>query len=330
MVVSSGSRSRAWKSGGLRVLGSVLALLLVFQFVSIGDVWEAFQRLPIPVWLAALMLFLAGHALSAAKWALLIDARLPFGRIFRAHLAGLAANLALPGVAGGDVVRAGLVYNAVPDRGRLAAGSLADRLIDTLALLLIMLAGAWGLWAGSGFFLAVAWRLAALALPVAALFLLSARLVQFWPRHFADHRKKPIRLAAKLANACATLAAVPARLVACLAISLAVQGLFVAINSQIADYLGIHIAFAGWAYAWAGAKIVAILPISLGGLGVREGTMAMMLQPHGASARAIVATGLLWQTILYASGILGLLVQTLAARTARRSNLIDPSSQEHA
>ncbi|MXO60732.1 flippase-like domain-containing protein [Altererythrobacter salegens] len=304
-----------------------MALFLIFNFVSMGDVWEGFRRLPLPVWLAALVLFLAGHALSAAKWALLIDARLPFGRIFRAHLAGLAANLALPGVAGGDVVRAGLVYNLVPEKGRLAAGSLADRLIDTLALLLITLAGAWALWGGAVSFIAVAWRLAAIALPVGALLLATARFERFWPRHFAEYRSRPIRLAAKLANACAQLAAEPWRLVACLAISLAVQTLFVAINAQIAGYLDLQIAFAGWAYAWAGAKIVAILPISLGGLGVREGTMAMMLQPHGGSPRGVVATGLLWQTILYASGVLGLLVQTLAERPAAAA---EPAPQEPA
>ncbi|MBK8860377.1 MAG: hypothetical protein IPN48_05390 [Sphingomonadales bacterium] len=58
----------------------------------------------------------------------------PIAKAFRAHLAGLAANLALPGVAGGDVIRAGLVFGQAPDKDRLAMGSVADRLLDTPAL----------------------------------------------------------------------------------------------------------------------------------------------------------------------------------------------------
>ena len=317
-------------AGGLRILGSALALLLVFQFVSIQQVWEVGQRLPTYAWLAAFVLFLFGHALAAVKWALMIDARQPFGRVFRAHLAGLGANLALPGVAGGDVVRAGLLYRAVPNKGRLAAGSLIDRLIDTLALLVIMLAGGWALVWDAATIGGLLWRIIALALPVAALFFLSARLAWFWPQALGEGASKPVLLAAKLANACVSLAHQPGRLIACFALSLLIQGMFVAIVAQLATHVGIAIPEAGWAYGWAGGKIVAILPISLGGLGVREATMAAMLQPYGAEPQHTVAVGLLWQTILYAGGILGLLVQTFTKRSERRAPTAEATPRENA
>ena len=62
-------------------------------------------------------------------------------RCLRAHFAGLVANLSLPGVAGGDVVRAALLFPRFLRQGRLALGSIADRLIDTIGLLLIAAVG---------------------------------------------------------------------------------------------------------------------------------------------------------------------------------------------
>ena len=130
----------------IRLCVSALLLVLIFTLVPFADVWAAARRISPLLWLGALGLFLAGHAAAAAKWRLLIGGGISYRQAFRAHLAGLAANLALPSVAGGDVVRAGLVMKHADDKGRLAMGSLADRLIDTLGLVLIALGSAWIAW----------------------------------------------------------------------------------------------------------------------------------------------------------------------------------------
>ena len=130
----------------IRLCVSALLLALIFYLVPFKEVWAAARQISPLLWLGALGLFLAGHAAAAAKWRILIGGGISYRQAFRAHLAGLAANLALPSVAGGDVVRAGLVMKHADDKGRLAMGSLADRLIDTLGLILIALASAWLAW----------------------------------------------------------------------------------------------------------------------------------------------------------------------------------------
>ena len=130
----------------IRLCVSALLLGLIFYLVPFADVWAAARQISPLLWFGALGLFLAGHAAAAAKWRILIGGGISFRQAFRAHLAGLAANLALPSVAGGDVVRAGLVMKHAHDKGQLVAGSLADRLIDTLGLILIALASAWLAW----------------------------------------------------------------------------------------------------------------------------------------------------------------------------------------
>ena len=200
----------------VRLAVSAVVLTIIFRLVPVQEVWREARRLSPALWAGGVVVFLLGHAAAAAKWRLLIGPGVSFPEAFRAHLAGLAANLCLPSVAGGDVVRAGLVFRKAAD---------------------------------------------------------------------------------------------PARLAACLAISMAVQVVFVGINIAFAEAAQVHAPPAAWFFAWASAKIIAIAPISLGGLGVREASMAGLLAPFGAKPAQVIAIGLIWQTVLYASGLIGLLAQ---------------------
>lgn len=294
----------------LRIAVSAVVLYIIFQVVPFREVLAAAQRLPAWLWVAGFLLFLFGHAVTAAKWWMLIGGDVPFGRAFRAHLAGLGANLALPGVAGGDVVRAGLVLSLAKDKGRLAVGSLADRLIDTVSLALVALGGAWfAFQSDMEAALTVAGAIAAaLVIGIFLLRMVSAPLGAFALRHAGDG--KAGKLLSRLFSVLADLGRQPGLLLGCLIFSILVQCLFVGINIAFARALGMTIADAAWFYSWATAKIIAILPISLGGLGVREASMAALLQPFGADYGAVVAVGLIWQTVLYASGLLGIVIQS--------------------
>ena len=292
----------------IRLCVSALLLILIFTLVPFADVWAAARRISPLLWLGALGLFLAGHAAAAAKWRLLIGGGISYRQVFRAHLAGLAANLALPSVAGGDVVRAGLVMKHADDKGRLAMGSLADRLIDTLGLVLIALASAWIAWRSRlDSDIWMGWPLLGLLVLVAAGLVAALALDRFASRR--EPSGKLMRLLTKLIHSAAELAKSPGRLLLCLAISMAVQCLFVGINIAFAEAAHVEAPVAAWFFAWTTAKIIAIAPISLGGLGVREASMAALLVPFGADPAQVVAIGLVWQSVLYVSGFIGFLVQ---------------------
>ena len=292
----------------VRVGVSALMLALIFTFVPFASVWAAARQFSPWLWLAALGLFIAGHAAAAAKWRFLIGEGVSYRQAFRAHLAGLAANLALPGVAGGDVVRAGMVMSHARDKGRLAVGSVADRLLDTLGLLLIALAGAYVAWRpdmkdGSGW----GWLLLAAAALLAGAFVATPALDRMLKRRAMPG--KVSRIIGKMVSAAAELTRQPGRLLMCLGISMMVQCLFVGINIAFAQAAHVDAPVAAWFFAWASAKIIAIAPISLGGLGVREASMAGLLRPFGADPGQVVAIGLIWQSVLYTSGAIGFLVQ---------------------
>ena len=292
----------------IRLCVSVLLLVLIFSLVPFADVLAAARQISPLLWLGALGLFLAGHAAAAAKWRILIGGGISYRQAFRAHLAGLAANLALPSVAGGDVVRAGLVMKHADDKARLAMGSVADRLIDTLGLVLIALAAGWIAWRprlDSDIW--IGWPLLGLLALVATGLAGAAMLDRFASRQ--EPSGKLLRLLAQMIHSAAGLARSPGRLLLCLAISMAVQCLFVGINIAFAEAAQIAAPVAAWFFAWTTAKIIAIAPISLGGLGVREASMAALLVPFGADPAQVVAIGLVWQSVLYVSGLIGFLVQ---------------------
>jgi uncharacterized protein (TIRG00374 family) len=292
----------------LRLGVSALVLFVLFRLVPLERVWSEAQRIPVWLWFAALGLFLLGHAAATVKWRLLIGGGVSFPQAFQAHLAGLAANVCLPGLGSGDVVRAALVFRSAKDAYRLVVGSFADRLIDMLGLLLFAVSGAFVAAGGrQSAFPQLAWLLVAAVL--ALVISLPASLILERATAHWNPSGRVGRALLHAIRATSYLLRQPGRLLLCLAISMAIQATFIAINVAFAVAVAVVAPIAAWFFAWSTAKIVAIAPISLGGLGVREAVMATLLAPFGADPAQVIAIGLIWQTVLYASSLVAALAQ---------------------
>lgn len=300
---------KALKKWLIRAAGSAVALTLIFWFLPKEAIFEGFRRLTPAVFFGVFVAFLVAHVAAAFKWWLLMDRALPFGQALRAHFAGLAANLALPGAAGGDAVRAGMAHVTLRDGPKVAAAAVGDRLIDMVGLAGLSLGGLALLATGGN--PALAWTMAGLIVggAVIALFIFPAVARGLWSRYPGLPAKG---LALRLAEAFGRLGRRPGLLLFTLVLSMAIQSLLIWLSVQLALPVGVHVPLAAWFFAWPLAKIIATLPISLGGLGVRESSLAALLVPFGASAPAVVASGLAWQGILYLTGALGALVLTIS------------------
>jgi uncharacterized membrane protein YbhN (UPF0104 family) len=317
-LTASPPKKKSRATGFLRIGVSALILVAMLKFVPVDEIITQMALLSPLLWLGVFVAFLAGHALSAAKWRWMIGGAVSYPRALKAHFAGLAANLALPGVAGGDVVRAGLVMKGSGRKTALAVGSLADRLIDTASLIVIAAFGALWLGARAGVDPAALSLAAAAAVcagvggvaligPIARLFRKSAPGGKFGG------------VVHDVADALEELARRPAALVGCALISFGVQLGFAVLNALIAQNLGAGTSIASWVFAWPLAKLVATLPISFGGLGVREASLAGLMAPLGYPAAGVVAASLAWQTIQYAAGGLGAIAQGFGGNDAPAS-----------
>src|SRR4029453_1980062 len=87
-----------------------------------------------------------------------------------------------------------------------------------------------------------------------------------------------------------------------------VQAAFVLTNAWLARDVGVTTGLMAWFVAWPLSKLIAVLPVSLGGIGVREAALVTLLAPYGAPREAVLASGFLWQTVLIVSGLAVLIV----------------------
>lgn len=298
----------------VRLIGSAVVLGLLLWLIPLGELWTAFRRVSPLVWASTLLAFLAGHGMAAFKWRWLMIDRHDIGvRLWLpAHFAGLAANLALPGLAGGDVVRAAWVMREVPRAESVVVASLADRAIDTLALLALSALGA--------ALLGHADETARTVLGSVAVLLLLGLAVGIGALAWLRRRPAAGPLG-RAASAATLLLSRPHVAAAAFALSVIVQGLFVVLNARLGSYTGAGVSLPAWLLAWPLAKLVALVPVSLGGIGVREAALVGFLRPFGAPPGAVVAAGLLWQTVLATGGLVGWGLVTMAGlKVDRKEN----------
>lgn len=291
----------------IRAAVSAVVVAILLWLIPLGSVFEALGRISVWTWLAGIGVLLTGHALNALKVRLLLSAAGAHvhgltSACIRAQFAGLVANLGLPGLAGGDLVRAAYL---VPKAGlkATAVATVADRVIDTV--MLFVLVGLALPFAGMPPLILTVVEHAGewIAIGIAVAIVFSFVLMRL-PR-FAH-------LPARLADARRTLAASPRALLGAVLISASVQSAFVMTNVWLAQQAGVTTQLAAWFVAWPLSKLVAVLPISLGGIGVREAALVSLLAPYGAPREAVLATGIIWQAVFIVTSLLGLLVtQTL-------------------
>lgn len=306
----------------IRVAVSAGLLTVIAFLLPWAKVWRSLQQLPPLVWGGVLAGFVLGHLLGVFKWRLFVNTgRAGLGVVDAVHCyaAGLFANLCLPSIVGGDVLRMAMAGRFTRRTEAAIWGGVMDRVTDVTALAVLVTVG--GLlahdalpgWGGQvvGIAMLLGIGVAALALP----FVLR-RPIHRWPRRF----RRPI---ARSLVALRRLGRRPGRALAGFALSLTIQGSFVLLNAWLGSGIGVHVPLAAWFFVWPMAKVVSLLPISLGGLAVREASLAALLAPFGVPLELGVLTSLLWQTVLISGGLVGGLLWFLLGRrrSARESQV---------
>jgi len=283
---------------------TALTLGLLFWWIPIADVGDAITRIGLGRWMGVVALFGLVHGIAAVKWAVLVRASgtpLPISVAIRAHAAGLFANIWLPSIVGGDLVRAGIAARSSGQLAGPTAAGIADRVLDLLALVSI---------AALGLALAPAARddTALIVLEVSVLAVLGGLLSGLAILRYLDPARLPTRAAriiGRLREVTLSLASNGRATALAMAIALAVQGSLACINDLLGAPIGIDCGLAVWAVAWPLAKIAAFAPISLGGIGVREAALVALLTTFGVDPALAIAQGLLWRSGLMALGLLG-------------------------
>ena len=287
---------------------SAAVLAVVVKLVGPRTVYDAIRSVPFTGWLAGLVGFCGFHFVGAVKWRLfmgLAGADVKLGVTVRAYAAGLFANLCLPSLVGGDVLRAGIVLGTTTRKEAVVFGSLVDRFADVAALGTLVLIGALAAPSAvndlEGIAGPITWI--ATALPVIAVASAVVGLLVLRRLRLRSLPKKVAKILIGFLRALRAMRARPTLGLRGYALCLVVQAGFVAVNALLGDAMGLDLDFRLWLLLWPLAKIAAMLPLSLGGIGVREAAFATLVAPFAAEELA-VAQSLVWESILVTGGLL--------------------------
>lgn len=283
----------------------------------------------VPLWvpLASVAFYWLGQILSAWKWQLLLRAQgapVSLRDCCRLYAVGMFWNLWMPTNIGGDAIRAVRCASLCGGLAIATSSVLVERLTGVVALLIIALLGLLAqLISGS------ANQTNSLILrPILFVFVaLLCLLALFWvlrrkyaARDTVASESAMQRKVRSFSRALAAYAQPSTRgaLWSAVAISLVFQASQVLLNIGLARALGLPVPYTVFWWLVPSLAIASLVPLGIGGLGVREAAAVQLLAGQGASAATVVAWSLLWQATVWLASLPG------GLWVAQR-----PSSSEH-
>lgn len=304
-------RLRRW----LPALVSLGAFIVLFVLVPWRGVASNLVHSDTAWVIAGAVSMLVAWGLMAEKWHALVPQALPRLDAIVLTLRSLLYGFVLPGQVAGDAFRTYIFAR----RGVLALGlaSVAlDRVLGLAALLMLGLGGALAnrpLHTHAGFMPMLAVFMGGLIMCGVAIGL--ARGAVYDDGTIGDAGRNPfhhLRLALLRARRIPTAA-----LVLSFALSVVFQATCLIAIFCLGRAVGVTPGFSAWAWMFALASIVLLLPFSLGGIGVREGSFVAMLGIVGVARDEALAFSLLLTAISALGAGLGAWVE-LRENTAQR------------
>jgi uncharacterized membrane protein YbhN (UPF0104 family) len=266
---------------------------------------------------ASALLMLVVQLLVAIKWAALLrvrDVQLPFLRVLRVYCIGNLLSNVLPTAVGGDVYR---IYRTQRDAHARAA--------DVTMSVLYERATGYGAMTclgalGAAFHYAdVAVGFIALAGGATAALVLAFVVPRMpFPAVRHDHFLRNLLAHRREFNAVYQMAL----------FSLAIQALYISTIALAGRALGIEVSWWYWAFVTWIVALALLLPLTLGGLGVRESSFSALMKHAGATAAQGASVGFALGFLLVFSNGFGLLCVEIWERAQLRAHAIERAPVE--
>jgi len=298
--------SRGWIFLLLRWAAALLVLGILFYLLPVAPLRTALARVPLTRFITVLLIYLVALTGGITKWHTVVNsagAQLSFAASARCYTSGLFGALFLPSIIGGDVARLAVGISRSPRPAAVITGNVADRFLDVAAQLTLISLGLM-LLPGS---LPVPLQAPAKRVLFAGVIGAAVFLGLVFTLHRPLLRGRSIRIRRRLAQLRHAIRAVsrrPFRLVLGWLLGTSVQGTYVVLTALLGITCGLRLPLRVWLFAWPLAKIAAVMPITQGGIGVREAALVVLLAPFGAPASQVLATGIVWEGVIITAGLL--------------------------
>jgi len=298
--------NRGWIFLLLRWAAALLVLGILLYLLPVAPLRSALARFPLSRFIAVLLIYLVALTGGITKWHTVVNsagAQLSFAASAQCYTTGLFGALFLPSIIGGDVARLAVGISRSPRPAAVITGNVADRFLDVAAQLTLISLGLM-LLPGS---LPVPLQAPAKRVLFAGVIGAAVFLGLVFTLHRPLLRGRSIRIRRRLAQLRHAIRAVsrrPFRLVLGWLLGTSVQGTYVVLTALLGITCGLRLPLRVWLFAWPLAKIAAVMPITQGGIGVREAALVVLLAPFGAPASQVLATGIVWEGVIITAGLL--------------------------
>jgi glycosyltransferase 2 family protein len=278
----------------LRILISAALLGAVLVYADVAQVADAIGEGHWGWFVAALSLMAVPVVLGALRWWLFLEGagiHVPAWSSVRPFAMSFVLNLVLPTAVAGDAVRTWVVGKG---SGRLL-GAAAATVVDKLTALTCLFALAWIAYLGDrdavpdSVLVVFAWLTAGLlaAFAVGALAAAGVRpILHRLPQRLALMARDSWRMARIWAGSARLVASV-------LLLGFAYQALVVTVLVLVAKTVGVDLSFALAAVSASVLLVATLIPVSVGGLGIREGGFVLLLGQAGIDAAEATLVSLL-------------------------------------
>lgn len=305
LSVKKTSRARRWITTVVKTTVSLGLLAFLFSKAEFGGVADAFRSIHVIIFVLTASGYLLLQFVNILRWLVMVRA-LDYGQGFRRlsayYFTGYFFNLFLPTSIGGDLGRCYYLADNRKDFPRAFTSILADRATGMVALMCIgsvalflgppIQVPGWMAWITIGGTLGL---LGGLVLP----FLVPGPFTRFkWPYRYFEK---------------------PAFLSAALGLSFVIQLSIIAVNILIGYSLGADIPLLYYFAFIPLVTIASMVPISLNGLGVREGAYVYFLTQAGMSDSEALVFSLVWLVLVLIVSGAGGLVWIVTSRRGKSS-----------
>lgn len=306
-------KSRALLVTVVRWAAALAVFAILFHFLPVAPLRAALASVPPIRFVIILIVYLCAHGIGIAKWRMVANtagSQLDFPTSAQCYLGGLFGTLFLPSIIGGDVVRLAVGLRRSPRPAAVIAGNVVDRFLDVAAQATLV---------GIGLILlpgSLPEQFSALASKILLIFgavviFVAGLLYVLRGILFAGRSRHFLRRLVRLRHALRSVRRRPHILVTGWMLGVLIQATFILLNALLAISCGLFEPFRVWLFAWPLAKIAALLPLTQGGMGIREAVLVALLLPFGATAPVVLASGLVWEGIIIAGGLISGLIAFL-------------------
>jgi hypothetical protein len=295
---ANSATSKAWQFW-LKLVVSITLLSFLVMRTDLNALGTLFGSLRVPIFSGSILLYLLAQLLSTVRWRCLLRAEkiyLSHWRLILLYLEGMFFNLMLPTAIGGDLVR-GYQISRLTERSEASMASiLVERLSGYVALTIIACIAIIPVYAHVRDPLII-WLTVGSAAGMVALIasLLSDRLQALFFRllhavglgrfHEAAHR---------LYEAVQQYWTHRRALLLALGLSLILQSLVITIFYLISLALNLSVPFRYFFLFVPLIGVISMLPISVAGLGLREGSAVYLFTKVGLDSASALSLSLLW------------------------------------